>query len=355
MRPRPPNSTNTTPEIDRLTTMLGTALEHNRTNPSKANLLRAKALERDLRLKRETFESKMLLKLVVRLESLHQVQKMRLFYKKVKEHTNPITNPIFVIHNPDSLPNNPTYSTTREDYLNFWKKYLEITFGSAANNTDNHKPRNSSNWMLENKKSDSSQSELDKPLAGSEVGLAIKTLKNMKAAGLDEITNEDIKLIENLKPGLIHAVLQKFWKDEKCPVEFCQSILHLIPKPGKPGKTKDLRLQKNYRPIALLSTFRKLYEIILSSRILRNVSLNQSQFGFLSRRSTLDCIFLLVEAILEARYSVHGPRSGSNQRLYAAFLDFKGAFDRVPRSRIWLKMDKRFGIRGKLLRVIIDL
>ena len=85
----------------------------------------------------------------------------------------------------------------------------------------------------------------------------------MKAAGLDEITNEDIKLIENLQPGLIHAVLQKFWKDEKCPVEFCQSIFHLIPKPGKPGKTKDFRLQKNYRPIALLSTFRKLYEIIL--------------------------------------------------------------------------------------------
>ena len=62
-----------------------------------------------------------------------------------------------------------------------------------------------------------------------------------------------------------------------------------------------------------------------------------------------------MEAILEARYIVHGPRNGTNQRLYGAFLDIKGAFDRVPRILIWQKMDIRFGIRGKLLRVIIDL
>ena len=357
MRPRPPNSTNTTPEIDRLNTLLATALEINRVNPSHINLGRAKALESDLRQKRESFETKTLLQLILRLESLHQVHKMRLFYKKVKENTNPDTNPIFVIHNPDSPPNNPVYARNKHEYLNFWEQYLVKTFRSASDSIGDHMPRlsTSSKSMLQNKKSHCSQSDLDKPLAASEVCLAIKTLKNMKAVGLDEITNEDIKLIEALRPGLIHIVVRKFWESEKCPVEFCQAIFHLIPKPGKPGRSKNLRLQKNYRPIALLSTFRKLYEIILSSRILRHVSLNQAQFGFLSGRSTLDCIFLLVEAILEARYIVHGPRNGTNQRLYGAFLDIKGAFDRVPRILIWQKMDIRFGIRGKLLRVIIDL
>ena len=198
-------------------------------------------------------------------------------------------------------------------------------------------------------------SSLDKPLTEAEVCRAIKSLKNMKAAGLDEITNEDIKLIQNLRPGLIHTVLQKLWEEEICPLEFRQSLFHLIPKPGKPGKPRDLRLQTNYRPIALLSSFRKLYEVILSSRLLKHVSLNQSQFGFLSGRSTSDCIFILVEAILEARYAIRGPRDGTNQRLYAAFLDIKGAFDAVPRERIWQKMYERFCIRGKILRVIIDL
>ena len=85
------------------------------------------------------------------------------------------------------------------------------------------------------------------------------------------------------------------------------------------------------------------------------VSLNQAQFGFLKGRSTLDCLFLLREAILEARYYCTGIMGGKHQKLFAAFLDFKGAFDRMPRELLWSKLQMRFGISGKLLRVIIDL
>ena len=260
MRPRPPNSTNTTPEIDRLTVRLRTALENNRANPSKANLQRAIALEKELRLKRDSFETKTLLQLILRLENLHQVQKMRLFYKKVKERTHPQTNPTFVIHNPDSPHDNTIFSCTKQEYLNFWEKYLGRTFANTSDNAFNAIPKLPKLSILRfpKKTSNSPQTDMDNPLTETEVRLAIKSLKNMKAAGLDEITNEDIKLIEMLRPGLIHTVLQKIWEAEKCPIEFCQSIFHLIPKPGKPGKSKDLRLQKNYRAIALLSTIRKL-------------------------------------------------------------------------------------------------
>ena len=104
----------------------------------------------------------------------------------------------------------------------------------------------------------------------------------MKAAGLDEITKEDIQSIEKFRPDLIQAELNRQWKNETCPSQFRESLFHLIPKLGKPVKPKDLHLQKNYRPIALLSAFRKLYEAILSICILNNVLLNKSQFGFLS-------------------------------------------------------------------------
>ena len=192
-------------------------------------------------------------------------------------------------------------------------------------------------------------------MSSEEVSRAIKTLKNLKAAGVDEITNEEIKLIENLRPGLILGILQRIWKDELCPDNFRQSTIYLFPKPSKPGKQKDLRYQKNHRPISLLITIRKLYEVIISSRVLRCVSIHNSQFGFLEGRSTLDCIFLLREAILEARFIIRGKMGGYNQRLYAAFIDIKGAFDRVPPPILWGKMYNNFGIRGKLLRVIIDL
>ena len=46
---------------------------------------------------------------------------------------------------------------------------------------------------------------------------------------------------------------------------------------------------------------------------------------------------------------------GKHQRLQAAFLDFKSAFDRVFRKLVWTKMKSRFDIRGKLLWVVIAL
>ena len=181
-------------------------------------------------------------------------------------------------------------------------------------------------------------------------------LKNLKAAGIDEITNEDIKLIEYLKPDLIQSVLNKIWETDTCPDEFRKSLIILFPKPGKPGRAKkDHRYQKNYRPISLLPTLRKLYEIILSARLLAHSTLNESQFGFLEGRSTSDCLFLLIESILEARYVVRGRFGGKTQKLYGGFLDFKGAFDSLPRVRIWRKLYWQFGVKGKLLRVVMDL
>ena len=63
----------------------------------------------------------------------------------------------------------------------------------------------------------------------------------------------------------------------------------------------------------------------------------------------------MVEATLEARYAIRGPKKGTFQRLYAAFVDFKGAFDCVFRDLLWQKMATRFGIKGKLRRVIMNL
>ena len=50
-----------------------------------------------------------------------------------------------------------------------------------------------------------------------------------------------------------------------------------------------------HRPISLLATIRKLYETVISIRVLNSVSLQKSQFGFLKRRSIVDCIFLPYE------------------------------------------------------------
>ena len=201
-----------------------------------------------------------------------------------------------MIKDPYSHVATPSFSTTKDEYLEFWAKYMEKTFA--------HKPIPT----FKPPKDYIYSKEQDGPLIKEEVMLAITMLKNLKAAGVDEITNEDIKFIENLKPGIILGTLQKIWMEETCPDNFRQALIHLFPKPQKPGKSKDYRYQKNHRPISLLCTIRKLLEAILSRRILNSVRLQKSQFGFLPGRSTVDCIFILREAILEARYIRRGKK-----------------------------------------------
>ena len=60
-------------------------------------------------------------------------------------------------------------------------------------------------------------------------------------------------------------------------------------------------------------------------------------------------------SILEARYISRGRLGGRTQKLFTGFLDIKGAFDNVPRALVWEKLYYRFGVTGKLLRVIMDL
>ena len=81
--------------------------------------------------------------------------------------------------------------------------------------------------------------------------------KNMKAAGIDEITNEDIKQIEQIKPGLILTVLNKIWVEEKCPFEFRQPVIHLVPKPHKPGNTQRWTIPDKKSPYTTPSHFEK--------------------------------------------------------------------------------------------------
>ena len=59
--------------------------------------------------------------------------------------------------------------------------------------------------------------------------------------------------------------------------------------------------------------------------------------------STVDYCFVLHSLILHCL--------NTNKKLYAAFVDFKKAFDYVVRDGVWYKLIKA-GVRGKILNVI---
>ena len=94
-----------------------------------------------------------------------------------------------------------------------------------------------------------------------------------------------------------------------------------------------LVIRTRYRnDLGIISCFKlteqvmKVLERIVDGLIRQVVSINDSQFGFVLGRGTIDAIFVVRQ--LQEKYLA------ASKRLYMAFVDLEKAFDRVPRKVI---------------------
>ena len=143
--------------------------------------MNAQNTERKLREAKAKQESKSILSFLDKLEKLHQTSKMRLFYKKVKEITTIKPKPTYVINNPSTRLDNPTFSKSQKEFLCFWRDYFENIF------------RKNKKWAFKPPAGKPDTWNTDVPLTMEEVERAIITIstrKRNKAPGSDEITNE---------------------------------------------------------------------------------------------------------------------------------------------------------------------
>ena len=106
-------------------------------------------------------------------------------------------------------------------------------------------------------------------------------------------------------------------------------------------KNGDNRITSNYRPIASLPFFSKIFERCMTNRLLsffnKNSLFSQSQFGFLKNKSTEDAVIDLTEAIYDSL--------NSKKHHVSLMIDLKKAFDTVNHN-ILLKKLQLYGIRG---------
>ena len=85
-----------------------------------------------------------------------------------------------------------------------------------------------------------------KPISKGEVKNVINSLKNGKAAGVDNIVAELLKADIKTTTQKLRGVIQMIWKNEAMPHEWLKGLIVKLPKKG------NLKECTNWRGIALL-------------------------------------------------------------------------------------------------------
>ncbi|KAK6175976.1 hypothetical protein SNE40_014348 [Patella caerulea] len=186
---------------------------------------------------------------------------------------------------------------------------------------------------------------INEPITDIEIEYCINNLKNNKSHGMDEILNEYIKCTKLTMIPIYVILFNVILDTGLVPTEWCSGMIFPIYK--NKGSKDDVC---NYRSITILSCFCKLFTSVINNRLTKfvesNYKLGPEQAGFRKNYSTLDHIFSL-KCLIDLYI-------GNKKRLYAGFVDYRSAFDKIPRLPLWQKV-LDCGITGKIFRVIHNL
>ena len=199
-------------------------------------------------------------------------------------------------------------------------KGAEKYFTSLYRNEKVTKTHNGFNWNKDDEEVENMANEIFTKGAICEF---VKFSPSRKAPGLTGITNE---IIRALCPGIIDLLVIWFkysFITGTVPCGWQKALIIPIFKKG------DKTQIQNYRPIALLENFRKLFEKCLAMHVRNNmIPLEIMQGGFQPQRGTLDQIACLENIMLSYRKVYR-------KNPVVCFLDIKAAYDTVDRSILY--------------------
>ncbi|CAG2207481.1 unnamed protein product [Mytilus edulis] len=237
------------------------------------------------------------------------------------------------------------------DILQRWKEEYSNLFSSEVVNVDNQfiaqvqtlnqqLKQELYNCDIQEEDDTTGITEVNESISFQELKRALLNLKNGKATGIENLSNEFSK-----SKKLINVLLELFnvcCSNGIVPDAWCQSIICPLLKKGK-----DYRDPLSYRCISLMSTVAKVFSQILNGRLMKylenNKLLSEEQNGFRRLRSCLDHIYSVCTILRN--------RKLMNLDTYLCFVDFSKAFDSVNHTILSNKL-LGAGIHGNMFKVI---
>lgn len=163
----------------------------------------------------------------------------------------------------------------------------------------------------------------------------VNNLEAKKSYGYDEVSTSLLKkCFKHISEPLVH-IINASLNDGWFPTSLKFSQIRACFKKGDPDSFD------NYRPISLLSSFSKLFELVVYNQILTfftdNNVLNKNQHGFMKGKSTETAVFELTN-------NIHQDLDNNNV-VCGIFLDLSRAFDCIDFEILFVKLE-HYGIRG---------
>ena len=174
-----------------------------------------------------------------------------------------------------------------------------------------------------------------KPVSATEIFNIINSLRNSKSSGIDEISSNLLRNCAKELCAPLCYIINNSFREGIFPSKLKMSLVKPLFKKGDP------EILDNYRPISLPSTFSKIFEKAMCTRLMDFLSamniINKGQHGFLIGKSIETAVFDFIERILDIF---------ENKELgFGACLDLSKAFDCLDYAFLLDKLNK-YGIRG---------
>lgn len=176
------------------------------------------------------------------------------------------------------------------------------------------------------------------PCSVSEVLTIIKSLRNTKAVGVDELPTSIFKSCATLLAPVLVFLINLSFEQGEFPENLRRSKISPL---FKKNNRKEI---SNYRPITLVPILSKIFERAMLNRMVsffeKHNIISKEQNGFQKNKSTTLAAYSLVKSVIES--------IDSKIPVVSVFFDMSRAFDSVNHD-ILLKKCNCYGIRGQAI------